>query len=95
MTAIETTFIGIDCIGDYYFNIDTSESYPLLAIMVRDVRDHTFSSLDCLWALRKVYILPRVSGKHELMTQQNGLDTNALGQWFELAAGPIVSQSLT
>ena len=27
MTAIETTLIGIDCIGDHYFMIDHSESY--------------------------------------------------------------------
>ena len=55
--------------------------------MVRDVRDHTFSSLDCLWSLRKGLIMPRASGQYELMTQRNGLDTNALGQWFELAPG--------
>ena len=28
MIAIETTFTIINCIGDYYFNIDTSETYP-------------------------------------------------------------------
>ena len=46
--------------------------------MVRDVRDHTFSSLDCLWSIWKELILPRASGQCELMTQRNGLDTNAL-----------------
>jgi len=50
----------------------------MLAIMVRDVRDHTFSSLDCLWSLRKGLILPQASGQYKLMTQRNGLDTNAL-----------------
>ena len=29
MIMIDTTFIGIDCIGDYYFNVDDSESYPM------------------------------------------------------------------
>ena len=28
MIATETTLIVIDCIGDYYFNIDNIESYP-------------------------------------------------------------------
>ena len=28
MTAIETTFTIIDCISDYHFHIDSSESYP-------------------------------------------------------------------
>ena len=28
MIAIETTFIVIDCIGDYYYYDDSSESYP-------------------------------------------------------------------
>ena len=46
--------------------------------MVRDVRDHTFSSLDCLWSLRKGFILPRETGQCELMTQRSGLDTNAI-----------------
>ena len=59
----------------------------MLAIMVRDVRDHTFSSLDCLWSLRTGLILPRSTGQYELMTQRNGLDTNALGQLFQLAPG--------
>ena len=59
----------------------------MLAIMVRDVRDHTISSLDCLWSLRKGLIMSRATGQYELMTQWNGLDTNALGQWFELAPG--------
>ena len=27
MIAIEITFTIINCIGDYYFNIDSSESY--------------------------------------------------------------------
>ena len=52
----------------------------MLAIMVCDVRDHTFSSLDCLWSLRKGHIMPRATGQYKLMTQRNGLDTNALGQ---------------
>ena len=30
MIVIETTFTIIDCIGDYYFNIDTIESYAAL-----------------------------------------------------------------
>ena len=45
--------------------------------MVRDVRDHTFSSLDCLWLLRKGVILPRALGQYELMTQRHELDFNA------------------
>ena len=45
--------------------------------MVRDVRDHTFSSLDCLWSLRKGVILPRALGQYELMTQRYELDSNA------------------
>ena len=56
----------------------------MLAIMVRDVRDHSFSSLDCLWSLETGIILPRAS---ELMIQRNVLHTNALGQWFNLAPG--------
>ena len=67
--------------------------------MVRDVRDHTFSSLDCLWSLRKVYILPRATGQYKLMSQRDGqrdgLDTNASGQWLDPLADIIVSQSLT
>ena len=59
----------------------------MLAIMVRDVRDHTFSSLDCLWSLQTGLRLPQAIKQHELMTQRNGLDTNALGQWFELVPG--------
>ena len=59
----------------------------MLAIMVRDVCDHLFSSLDSRWLLRTGLILPRATGQYELMTQRNGLDTNALGQWFELASG--------
>ena len=55
--AIETIFTTLDCIGDYYYSIDASylvlPYVGILAIMVRDVRDHTFSSLDCLWSLRK------------------------------------------
>ena len=60
MIVIETTFTIIDCIGDYYYHINNSEVLlyvDILAIMVRDVRDHTFSSLDGLWSLRKVSIL--------------------------------------
>ena len=49
--------------------------------MVRDVRDHTFSSLDGLWSLRKGLILPRAPGQYELMIQRNVLHTNALAQW--------------
>ena len=65
MIAIETIFTIIYCTGGYYYYyyVDSSESYPkyvsILAIMVCDVRDHTFSSLDCIWSLRKVFILPR------------------------------------
>ena len=70
MIAIETTLAIIDCISDYYFNIDLIESYPTsvyyTAIMFRDVRDHTFSSLDSLWSLRKVFILPRASCQNSL-----------------------------
>ena len=55
--------------------------------MVRDVRDNTFSSLDCLWSFLKGLILPRAARQYELITQRNGLDTNALGQWFELDPG--------
>ena len=67
--------------------------------MVRDVRDHTFSTLDCLWSFRRVYILPQPTRQYKLMSQRggqrDGLDTNALGQWFEPPADTIVSQSLT
>ena len=28
MTAVKTTFTIIECTGDYYLKIDTSESYP-------------------------------------------------------------------
>ena len=67
--------------------------------MVRDVRDCTFSSLDCFWSLRKVYILPLPSGQYELMSQSIGLHTNALveplEQWLEPLAGTIVTLSLT
>ena len=59
----------------------------MLAIMVRDVRDVTFSSLDCLWSLETALILSRASRLQELMIQRYGLDTNAIQQWFELAAG--------
>ena len=31
MIAIETTFIVIDCIGNYYHYDDNSKSYPTLA----------------------------------------------------------------
>ena len=83
MIAIEITFTIINCIGDYYLDIDSSKSYPtsvyVLAIMVRDVRDHTFSSLDGLWSLRKGFILPQAPGQYELMIQRNVLHTNALG----------------
>ena len=58
--------------------------------MVRDVRGHTFSSLDSLWSLWKETILPRASKQYELMTQRNVHATNALGQLFELAHGPTV-----
>ena len=57
MIVIETTFTIIDCIGDYYYYINNSESYPTsiyyIAIMVRDVRDHTFSSLDVFGRFEK------------------------------------------
>ena len=53
----------------------------MLAIMVRDVRDHTFSSLDCLWSLRTGVILPRAARQYELMIQRYVLHTNAQGQW--------------
>ena len=51
--VIESTItIIVDYIGNYYYYIDTSYvvlSYvSILVIMVRDVHDHTFSSLDCL-----------------------------------------------
>ena len=38
--------------------------------MVRDVRDHTFSSLDCLWSLRK--------GLIEILGSMSELDSNVL-----------------
>ena len=60
--------------------------------MVRDVCDHTFSSLDCLWSLRKGVILPRATGQYELMIQRHELDSIALrAVVFEFAPGLIFS----
>ena len=56
--------------------------------MVRDVRDHTFSSLARLSLVAsRDLILPLSTGRYKLMTQRHGLDTNALMAMVQICSG--------
>ena len=59
----------------------------IIAIMVGDVRDHTFSSLDCLCLLRKGLIPPWARGQCKPMMQRHGLGSNALKAVVQIRAG--------